>query len=641
MPTDAGLAALREIERTALGQAWMGDAFGRDPILAREKRGVIERLSRRHKLVESDAGVNAPPMFNAVSFEATWMHAFSRLLRWLVGVLWFALGDIGDRLRRRASTARRAERLRHIFERMGPTFVKLGQQLAMRADVIPYEYCRELMKMLDDVPPFDAEVAMKMVVEATGQPIEETFSVFDPDPIGSASLSCVYQAILHNGDQVAVKVRRPEIGPSLAADLKALFWMVSIADMLTMIRGDMSKNLRMELRTMLMEELDFRREARYTELFRARAREFTDSLITAPRVYFPLSSEDVLVTEFIGGVYMTEILGALESDDESALQYLRDRDIDPVVLAKRMVRIFNWETLEGLVYHSDPHPANMVVRPGNEIVFLDFGACGRFTSKTRRAWQRLHYHLDNEDVQGVVEASISLMEPLPPVDIHRFTKELELLYWDWLYALKSNHAEWYERSTGLLWMKLVGVARKYHVPISLDTLRTFRTIFAYDAIMYRLWSKLDPEAEYAKWRKQAGLRIGKKIKKEAKKRLEHGPTPDDWFRINEMLRLSNQVFMRLQQRLDQPDMRFGHMLGKASYLFSVGLKLTAMAILIHFAFLTVLVGYNEIYLGQDWALGGVFRALISSTTYQVVMGTFALLVIRKVLSRLEDIDVYE
>ena len=187
--------------------------------------------------------------------------------------------------------------------------------------------------------------------------------MFDPVPIGSASIGCVYQAELPTGEKVAVKVRRPNIGPKFAADLRALGWIMELAEGLAIIRPGMTYDLRLELKKMLFEELNYALEARYTELFARRAKKKKQDYIQAPRVFFELSGEDVLVTEFVSGIFLWEILAVIDRNDQKGLAELKLRGIDPETIAKRMIRAFYWETLENIFFHADPHPANIVVRP--------------------------------------------------------------------------------------------------------------------------------------------------------------------------------------------------------------------------------------------------------------------------------------
>ncbi len=638
--SDDALAALDALMSSPLGRAWIdsdGESSKHRPNFAPLTREqVLAPLPRRKMLATS--GLNTPSMASDVVFKAGLLRTLLRISIWLYAAFRYTTGVLGDILLARNTLERKAQRLRRTLEKMGPTFVKLGQQLAMRADLLPYAYCVELSKMLDSVPPFPSSVALDIIERSLGRKLEVMFAVFDQRPIGSASLACVFQAVLRNGDKVAVKVRRPGIGYTLAADLRAFDWLTRLAEWLSIVRPGSLRDLRNDLRHMLMEELDFRREARYTEIFRKRAREMEQTYITAPRIYFDYSSDEVMVSEFIQGIFMSEVLGAMDKGDNESVSQLSSRGIDPKVLAQRMLKIFNWEALESLLFHADPHPANIIVRPDNRLVFIDFGSCGRFNDRSRRIWQRLHEHLNNEDVGGVVEAAIALMEPLPPIDLNRFSRELELLYWDWFYALKSDHAEWYERSTGLFWIKLAGIARRYGIPVTLDTLMMFRTIFAYDSIMYRLWAKLDPEEEYQKYRGTAGRRAERRVKKAWKSRLLYGPSATDYIRIEEGLRMVGQLGNRIQHQLDMPNHRFMNVLGKAAYGISMTLRFFTVAFVFHLlALVTVLFWRRDIASPQP--LSDAFFTLVGSPTYQITAVVVAVVVMRKVLMRLQDVDI--
>jgi ubiquinone biosynthesis protein len=635
---DEAIEHLDDLLGTPLGQAWLtGDTLAQKQFLPSEGPGIIGPLPRRKVLDAAKAGEEAPPMAKKLVFTAGIFRTFARLVVWFWGAVRFFWGNFVDWLNKRNTIERRAVRLREIFETMGPTFIKVGQQLSIRADILPYAYCEELAKMLDQVPPFPFEKAKEAIERSTGKPIIDTFAIFDPEPIGSASLACVYQAVLRSGDHVAVKVRRPDVGELLTADLNALDLLLMIAEAFTLVRTGMTRNLRVELRNMLMEELSFNREARFTELFRKLAIENKQNYISAPRVYFELSGDDVLVTEYISGVSLSEVLGALDRGDDQALVLLKQRDVDPIAIAKRMTRAFNWVFLENLIFNADPHPANVIIRPGNTIVFIDFGSCGSWTSVHRRKWLEMNYHLVRGDVTGLVNASIGLIEPVPPIDMARFTKEVEVLMWDWLYASKSDHAAWWERSTGRLWLSFVGIARRHNVPLSLDTLRKFRTTLVYDSMTFRLWSGLDLVKEYRSYVRDASRRARKRVLKALRKRAG-GPTDEDFFTMEDNARLVKQIRDFVQSRLDRPSFDFASRISKAAYGVSVTLQLAGVALGLHVIALLVVKGWGSI-LGREITFSEGLDRLTSSTPYQVIAVFFILLVLRRVVQRLQDIDI--
>ena len=493
-----GLQYIDQLLSSPLGRAWVDDPSlkAAAPPPPPTAEGVVAPLPRRQVYAPSTGSLGVPSMATSTGVSVSFLRVLSRLFVWTWGYLRYYFGNAVDLLLGRSSLSRSATRFRLILESLGSTFVKLGQQLAVRADMLPYEYCEELSKMLDRVKPFPAEEAIAIIERRSGKRIGEIFDVFDPTPIGSASLACVYQAILKGGDKVAVKVRRPGIRETLAADLRAFSLLTWLAELLSFLRSGTSKNLRYELSGMLLEETDFRREARFTEIFRLEAERNGQSYITAPRVYAHLSSDEVLVTEFVSGVFLSELLSVMDRDDQPTLASMRARGIHPEVVAKRLVMAFNWETMENVLFHADPHPANIVVKNDNGLVFIDFGSCGRFGSKTKRQWRQFHYYLANEDVAAMTDIAVAMLEPLPPIDLDAFKKEVELLYWDWLYAMKSDTSEWWEKASGVMWMKFIAVSRRYRVPINLDTLKGLRVTFLFDTIVFRLDRDLDLSEEY-------------------------------------------------------------------------------------------------------------------------------------------------
>ena len=225
---------------------------------------------------------------------------------------------------------------------------------------------------------------------------------------------------------------------------------------------------------MLLEELDFVREARYTELFRRYARNQGMDFASSPRVYFDLSSRTVMVTEFVSGIFLTELMAVVEARDEQTLATLRAQGIDPKVVARQIITINRYGGMESILFHADLHPGNVLVRPNNQLVLIDFGASGAFTAHERVIWRRILYAQSQEDIGMMTQAAMALMEPLPPIDVDVFSKKLESVFWQDLYAIKSRHSPWYERTTANLWVGFLKLAREYNVTMNINTLRMIR-----------------------------------------------------------------------------------------------------------------------------------------------------------------------
>jgi ubiquinone biosynthesis protein len=469
-----------------------------------------------------------------------------------------------DVLLRRDTVQRRAVRLRHLFESAGPTFAKLGQQLSIRADVLPYAYCAELSRMLDQAPPFPTSEAIAMLERNLGKRLGEVFEKFDPEPIGSASLACVYQAKLKNGERVAVKVRRPGIGSLIAADLRALDWLLIAAETLTIIPPGMTRAFRHDLQTILFRELNFRTEARYTDLFRRRTRKRGDD-VTAPRVYFQYCTEEVMVSEFVSGFWIWEIMAAVDTNDQEFLLQLREQGIDPKTLATKLILMMNREVQEELFFHSDPHPANIVVMPNNKICFIDFGAIGRFSTQSRKTFRELSHHMLTGDVGRIANASLGLAEPLPPVDLEMVRKELEIICADWVYAQRSKDAEWWERSAAQVWIRFMETARRYQVPLTFETVQFIRAAFSYDAICNRLNQNLNFAEEYKEYLRQSAREARRRVQRGIRSRLA-GPTNMDYLGFEQLADTATQFMFQLQRNVEHPVLHFKNIVGKLAYI---------------------------------------------------------------------------
>jgi ubiquinone biosynthesis protein len=536
-----------------------------------------------------------------------------------------------DVLMRRDTVQRRAVRLRHLFERAGATFAKFGQQLSIRADILPYAYCAELSRMLDQAPAFPTPEAIAIVERNLGKPLAGVFEEFDPEPIGSASLSCVYQARLRTGERVAVKVRRPGIGPLIAADLRALDWLLIAAETLTIIPPGMTRAFRQDLQTILFRELNFRTEARYTDLFRRRALKRGDE-VTAPRVYFQYCTEEVMISELVSGFWMWEIMAAVDSNDQEFLRKLHEQGIDPKALASKLVLIMNRDVLEELFFHSDPHPANIVVMPGNRICAIDFGAIGRFSTQSRKTFREFSHHMLTADVGRMVDAWIGLAEPLPPVDIEMLRREMEVMCADWVYAQKSRDAEWWERSAAQIWLRFMEIARRYQLPLNSETVQYFRSSFSYDAMINRLNHDFDFASEYKVYLRQSGREARRRVQRKMRSRLG-GPTNMDYLEFEQLVDMINQLVFQVQRNLEHPIVHFKNIIGKLSYV--ARLLLRTGYLLVASLFAALLVGsISRHWFGHEIDWSAIVERATTFGWVQFLLLAAALVIMRRIIIRL-------
>ncbi len=592
-------------------------------------------MQRRKRAYDASSAHVVLPMARRVVFRPGIILPVLRIFVWFWVCIRFFAGNGYERLRGRSSVQRRAVRLREIFEDAGASFAKLGQQLSLRADILPYAYCVELSKMLDRAKPIRTEQAVEIIERSLGKPLSDVFAAFDPVPIGAASLATVYQAELKSGARVAVKVRRPGIGPILAADLRAFEWLLIAAEALTFIRPGLTRSFRHDLSRILLGELNFRAEARYTEMFRRRS-EKSGADVTAPRVYFKYCTDEVMVSELVSGVWMWELMAAVDNNDQEFLGALSAQGIEPKAIASRLVRSVHRELLEELFFHADPHPANLVVLPNNKICFLDFGAIGRFSTDTRNTWRELHHHLRSNDIGRMVNASMRLVEPLPPIDAVRFIKAVEENYTDWVYANASTDAEWWERSTAQTWLRYINIAREFGVPVSLEITQFFRATLLYDTIATRLNKDIDFNAEYKEYAREAGKKARRRVQKAVRQRMS-GPTDNDYLTIEQIADTTTQFFFLWQRLVEDPAVQFKNIVGKIAYSISLVMRIGYLAIVVAgFAQVTNFLATR--WFGRDIAWADVFDRLISVWWIQLMLLVVAIVLIRRILIRMGEPD---
>jgi len=305
----------------------------------------------------------------------------------------------------------RGERLRLALEELGPTFVKLGQILSLRPDLVPPDIAGELRKLQDEAPSFPFSEVKAQIESELGQPLAALFQEFEEKPLAAASLAQVHRARTREGELVAVKVQRPGIREAIEADLDILFELARLAKR-RLPSGELYDPVGAveEFARTIHEELDFTREGRHMEIF---ARNFAgDETIYVPKVFWEYTTPHVLVMEYIQGIKISD------------LEQLEAAGLDRKAIARNGAQAILRQVFEHGFFHADPHPGNLLVLPGNVIAPLDFGMMGRLDEELRTLVAELLAGFVKKDVDRIIGALREMGSLDAEVDMQAFRVEL-------------------------------------------------------------------------------------------------------------------------------------------------------------------------------------------------------------------------
>jgi ubiquinone biosynthesis protein len=327
-----------------------------------------------------------------------WKYGFADVLRLVALQRFLGIEDATIAVHEEGLLAKPvSERVRLALGELGPTFVKFGQIVSSRRDLVTDEYYVELCKLQTQVPPFPAAQAKAIIAEELGRPISEVFKRFQDKPVGSASIAQVHAARLADGTKVAVKVQRPDIEEVIELDLAMLLDLARFMDRhVPEISGVNPIGVVMEFSSVLRKELDFNNEALNIERFGA---QFADNpWIKVPTLYREFTTPRVLTMEFLSGRSIMDV-AALER-----------RGIDPAELAEHITQLIYLQIFEYGFFHGDPHPGNVLVLPNGVTGLLDYGMMGTFSPPFRSSIAHLIAGLAERDHQQVMDSILEMSE---------------------------------------------------------------------------------------------------------------------------------------------------------------------------------------------------------------------------------------
>lgn len=362
-------------------------------------------------------------------------------------------------------------RVRRMMEDLGPTFIKIGQLLGTRPDLIPQDFIDEFKKMYDATPPSPYADIVRLVEEELGQPIEKVFRFFDKTPIASASIAQVHRATLKSGETVAVKVQHPGIEERMQTDFQILKGIVQFTErVFAASRIWQPVEHLEEVRLMLNKELDFRHELRTMQMMEQNFREVPEVKIPHPHVQ--LCSKRVLVMEFVKGF-------KLGSPEQLSLTLPQRRRLAEVITHAMARQIF----IDRL-FHADPSPGNVLFMGPKQVCFLDFGAVGQVTKRRSQLILEFLMALSSGNLEETGRVIVDLCEVRKEYDPKQFLYDLERII------------EYYETErTGpadpVLLQRIIDLANRHGMLLPPDFMLITRSLYQFDGMC----KALDPDYE--------------------------------------------------------------------------------------------------------------------------------------------------
>ncbi len=311
-----------------------------------------------------------------------------------------------------ANKYERANQLREVLTHLGATYIKAGQLLSTRPDLVKKDFLEELIKLQDQLPAFDNELAMQIIASQLKRPVDEIYAQISAYPVAAASLGQVYKAKLYSGEEVAVKVQRPNLMPIITRDLYLMRWVATwVKPFLPLNLGDNLTVIVDEFGSKLFEEIDYENEGRNAEKFATNFQD--DPTVKVPAIYWRYTTQTVLTLEWIDGIKLTDLAAVKAAG--------LDRD--------NLIRIGVTSGLRQLLefgfFHADPHPGNLFALADGRMAFIDFGMMDQLTQHTKETIAGSVVHLINKDYQSLTDDFIKLGFLTSDIDISPIIPALE------------------------------------------------------------------------------------------------------------------------------------------------------------------------------------------------------------------------
>lgn len=407
--------------------------------------------------------------------------------------------------------------IREMLEELGPTFVKLGQLLSTRPDIIPEQYINELSKLQDTAPTVPADAIRSVIEEEFSAPVSAVYAEFDYAPLAAASLGQVHRAVLADGTPVIVKVQRPNIVDVVETDIEILYKRAAfLEDHWARARTYGLSEIVDEFAMTIREELDYTREGHNTD--RLREQMAGETGIRVPRIYWQFTTRRVLTLEEIQGEKVTDAAAHLSPEEGKQL-------------ADRIASAFLKQVFIDGFFHSDPHPGNILITPTREVAFVDCGMVGRLDAENRAGAIRMLMAFEQRDIRVLADEILHLGITQTDVDVRVFTHDLSKVIRVY-YDMPSRSV-----NMGQLLLRVLNVSAKHRIRLPVSFAVLGKVLAGLDSIC----SRLDPEFNFTEI---ARAYVGRAVRSE----LHAENLLNDFYRA---LAASRNFLFALPEQLDR------------------------------------------------------------------------------------------
>jgi predicted unusual protein kinase regulating ubiquinone biosynthesis (AarF/ABC1/UbiB family) len=372
------------------------------------------------------------------------------------------------------------------LEDLGGMWVKLGQALALRFDILPADYCLQFFQLLNRMEPFSVERARAIVEEELHGPVERLFRRFEWQPYAAASIGQVHRAELADGTRVAVKIQRPGIRVLIRADLTLMRIIAAVIDVAPGAGQLRARALVEEFARWTEEELDYRIEAKHAAVLRRNAAD--DPVERNPHVYSEYTTSRVLTVEYIAGISVLDIITAIRRRDSAFLTALAARGHDPRRIAAHIV----WNALNQIYrfgyFHADPHPANLIVLPDDAIGYVDFGIVGKLDDETTRALRSFAQSLFAGHTAAAIEEFMRFLTPSARTDVRAARSDLIAAMTDYVESARVGPSL-SGPTEDIFEVEMLTIVRRHRMTLKPDAVRYLKAVLTAEAMV----KELDPQ----------------------------------------------------------------------------------------------------------------------------------------------------